>query len=97
MNRNLSTGIRRYRRPSKGALIGTALGILAAATTVSGAASAQAQSSEPTEPQRFYVSCDVDRGRLPHTADAAEHWLSGCYRVFSDGTDREVRALMHRR
>jgi hypothetical protein len=97
MNRNLSTGTCRYRRHSKVATVGTALGILAAGITFSGAASAQAQSSAPTEPRRFYVPCDVDRAKLPHTADAAEHWLSGCYRVSSDGTDREVRALMHRR
>ena len=97
MNRNLSTGTRRYSRPSKGAIVSTALGILAAGAAFSGAASAQAHSADPTEPQRFYVPCDVDRARLPHTADAAEHWLSGCYSLFSDGTDREVRALMHRR
>jgi hypothetical protein len=112
MNTAPNTTRTRHRQTHRVALASAALGLLVSSTTLSTASATQAPSLDTDEPQRsglfvadesqrFYIPCNVDPAQLPRTADAAEHWLRNCYSYPqlppSDGTDREVRALMHRR
>lgn len=69
------------RQAGKVASLSAALGLLAVGATFSGVASAQAAPPATAGSQRFFVRCDIDPAQLPRTADAAEHWLSTCYRI----------------
>ncbi len=61
----------------------TALIVAATGCLLAGIGTPTASIAATAEPLRvrFYTPCTIDSSSLPHTADAAAHWLATCYQT----------------